>query len=64
MLAEFATRDFDASLTPRRLRSSENAKDETVCRFERRGGLYVAKLDLKDPRIGLDKPGLFGRPDP
>ena len=29
------------------------AKDGTeICRFERRGGLYVAKLDLKDPRMG------------
>ena len=35
-----------------------------VCRFERSGGLYVARLDLKDPRIGLDEPGHFGRQAP
>ena len=27
-----------------------NKQDGVVCRFERRGGLYVAKLKLKSPR--------------
>ena len=41
---------------------------KTVCQFERKGGLYVAKFDLKDPRIGFDrdnpKAAPFGRREP
>ena len=28
-----------------------DGKGKTVCRFERRGGLYVAKLTLKSPEL-------------